>query len=551
MKKSNLGKGILLLAVLAVCGIVLFRGIKGNGAGENQEGKQKEVFAATPTAAVQETDVPLQDEESPSPESSDAAVIKKHKDGGAVWTYNTGTRCLVISGEGKICTGEGDKYMVDPGEAEYPWRENCYRPLYYNKVEKIVIESGITSINEGAFYGYSSLKSVELPDTVTKLKKYTFSQCKSLEEIRMGKNLKTFNKTTFEGCPSLQAILLDNANPYFILKSGVLYNRQKTVLYLCPRNKKQVAILPGTREIAKSAFAYCKNLHKVTIPATIEQLYDNTFKGCSKLERVTFAANSRCRQIGYGAFQECRSLRELRLPDSVERVGVAAFRDCKSLQRVYLGSSFLGCDPGGEVLFSNNKKLKKVTVSAANPKYSSQDGVLYNKNKTKLLYYPRAKRDKKFNIPDTVETVRASSFEETRYLEEVTFPKSLKLIGYNAFTWSKSLKAVKIRGKDVIIRSRAFSMCQSLVQVTLEDGIKEIRDEVFLDNPDLKEIHIPASVVKIGKDALGIWLYRENFKGGGGRVSNRDVDDFTIYGKKGSVAQKYARNHVFDFVAEK
>lgn len=422
MKKINWQKGILLLAVLAFCGMLFLMGATGEEAVE----KREEVSGTIPTAAVQETESSQYDTLSPSPELSHGAVIKKHKDGGAVWTYNTRTRCLVISGEGKISTEEeGDTSRLSSEELEYSGEENCYRPQYYKKVEKIIIKAGITYINEGAFEGYS------------------------------------------------------------------------------------------------------------------------------RLEKVVFDSQSNCRQIGYAAFQSCRSLREIRLPDSVERVGAAAFRDCKSLQRVYLGSSFLGGDPGGEVLFSNNKNLKEVTVSASNPKYSSKDGVLYNKSRTKLLYYPRAKRDRRFDIPDTVETVRASSFGETRYLEEVSFPKSLKLIGYNAFVWSKSLKSVNIQGKNVVIRSRAFSMCQSLVQVTLGDGVREIRDEVFYDNPDLREIHIPASVVKIGKDAFGIWLYRENREGGGGSVSRRDVKDFTIYGKTGSAAQRYAEKHVFDFVAER
>lgn len=484
--------------------------------------------------------------------------IKKHREGKAVWTYNTKTKCLVISGEGKIAVKDNAMEDEYPDSSEDP----RYRPRYYEKVEKIIVQSGITDINEWAFSDYSSLRVIKLPDTVTRIKQYTFWRCKSLRKVVLGSNLKEIDRKAFKNCPSLQDIKFRGNNHSFVLESGILYDRQKTVLYLCPRNKKSVVISPETREIAASAFAHCKYLKNITIPAAVEQIGidemgEGAFSECLRLETVTFAPNSRCNAMG-DAFFGCKSLREIILPDSVKCVGPDAFRDCDSLRRIYFGSSFGGfgvADETGKAAESRywmlrNKKLRQILVSRANPRYCSQDGVLYNKNKTKLLYYPRRKKTKTFQIPDTVEIIRASAFMDNCYLEKVIFPESLKRIGYNAFCWGRRLCSVKIVGQDIVIRGSAFSCCQSLSDVTLGEGIREIRSRAFFDN-GFKEIYIPPSVVKIGEDAFGVWCERTKLEGGATRIEELDINDFTIYGKKGSEAQRYAKRRIFHFVAVK
>lgn len=585
MAKTNVLKGVMILAVVGICGIGVFQTIRDR----RDSGMQRQKPDSTEGAVQTPVSSPSQKEtaaaESPIPDSK--KIIKKHREGKSVWTYNKQTRCLVISGKGEISVhGNDDTFWdIDPGY--YPWSTPSYRPAYAHKVKKIIIKPGITCINEGVFYEYPSLKTVVLSDTVTDLEGYAFWRCSSLSTLTMGKNIRKIGAqafygcsslssialgrnvekigdNAFQGCSSLQRITLDRRNASFSLKSGLLYNSQKTVLYLCPAMKRKATIPQGVKEIAPAAFAYCNELKKIAIPASVERLGDSIFYQCGNLEKISLSPNLKCQWTGAGMFDYCTSLKEIVLPDSVRYIN-GTLINCKSLKRIYLGSSFAGFtsaetweeaekgkyEPSADSFMGGVTygKIKEYNVSEANPWYTSQGGVLYNKDKTRLLCYPQGKKDKTVKIPDSVQVIRGKAFHCNRNIEKAVLPKSLQKIGGNAFSWCENLKSVKIPGKNVVIGPLAFGCCQLLSQVELGNGVRQIKSDAFYDTK-LKEIHIPASVEKIGRDALGKWCERTKLEGGTLQGTTRDVIGFTIYGKKGSVAERYAKRYVFDFVAE-
>lgn len=450
MNKIRVLKGALVFAVIGLCGIGIItvfgrEGILDKHREETGKAGRDFETAAAPSQSPY-SDAQASDTREPvatvSPKPVRGKVLKKHREGKVLWSYNKVTRCLVISGKGKISVNGKDESIGDTDPDFFPWdvwNKQCYRPHYAEKVKKIIIKPGITCINAGAF------------------------------------------------------------------------------------------------------------------------------EGCKQLERVSFSNGSKCSWIGKNAFSGCTRLKEVLLPDSVRYVGYGAFYKCKSLRRVSLGSSFTGftwADTWEEAEKSHGipsystfvdgfsyGRIKKFKVSRANPWYSSQDGVLYNKDKTMLFCYPQGKKDKTVKIPDSVKVVRGSAFRCNRHIEHVVLSRSLKRIGVGAFEWSPNLKTVKITGDKVVIDRRAFFCCQSLSQVDLGDSVRQIKASAFYDTK-LQEIHIPPSVKKIGKEALGKWCDRRKLEGGTTSLTTRDVPGFTIYGKKGSVAERYAEEYVFDFVEE-
>ena len=124
-------------------------------------------------------------------------------------------------------------------------------------------------------------------------------------------------------------------------------------------------------------------------------------------------------------------------------------------------------------------KLKAVNVSADNPVYSSQDGVLYNKSKTKLLSMPKASGLTDFDIPQSVTSIGNEAFQGCSMLESVSIPASVTSIGSSAFSGCTSLESVSIPASVTSIGSYAFWDCTSLVSITIPSSVTEIGGGAF------------------------------------------------------------------------
>ena len=163
-------------------------------------------------------------------------------------------------------------------------------------------------------------------------------------------------------------------------------------------------------------------------------------------------------------------------------------------------SGFNAYNYSAEALFP---KLKAVNVSADNPSYSSQDGVLYNKSKTMLLSMPKASELTNFDIPQSVTSIADDAFQGCTMLESVSFPASVTSIGSYAFRGCTSLESVSFPASVTTIDDYAFSGCTALESVSIPASVTTIGDSAFLDCTSLVSITIPNSVTKIGSSAFG------------------------------------------------
>ena len=158
-------------------------------------------------------------------------------------------------------------------------------------------------------------------------------------------------------------------------------------------------------------------------------------------------------------------------------------------------SGFNAYNYSAEALFP---KLKAVNVSADNPSYSSQDGVLYNKSKTMLLSMPKASELTNFDIPQSVTSIADDAFQGCTMLESVSFPASVTSIGSYAFRGCTSLESVSFPASVTTIDDYAFSGCTALESVSIPASVTSIGYWAFNDCTSLVSITIPNSVTKIG-----------------------------------------------------
>ena len=161
------------------------------------------------------------------------------------------------------------------------------------------------------------------------------------------------------------------------------------------------------------------------------------------------------KEIAYGAFGSVYEITSVTIPASVTKIEESAFYNCK--------------------------KLTAINVASANKNFTSVDGVVFNKDKTRLLVFPSG-RTGSYTVPSTVTTIGKSAFY-TSLLTSVALPKSVKAIEGFAFSTSKLLTTFKGGSGLKIIESYAFNYCESLLSVDLPQNIMDISYSAFSDTP--------------------------------------------------------------------
>ena len=466
------------------------------------------------------------------------------------WTLDAdGT--LTISG-----TGAMKNYDYDSNQS----------PVYKNSnVKKVVIEDGVTSIGESAFFYCSSLTSITIPDSVTSIGDYAFFNCSSLTSITIPDSVTSIGESAFYGCSSLTSITIPD----------------------------------GVTSIGNTAFSYCSSLTSITIPDSVTSIGDYAFRNCSSLTSITIP-NS-VTSIGNNTFRLCKSLTIITIPDSVTSIGESAFDNCKNLKTISLSckSSLKRSDFGGQadLVSYTSHTLTKTEAKAAtctedgnkeywtceyckkyflsddtnpetakavelsetilpalnhknaiiqnasepngtNPGYSgdrycpdcdtvfekgytywNEDNLTWKLDANGTLtisgtgtmknYYDNKKSPvyknsnvKKVVIEDGVTSIGNYAFTYCVSLTSITIPDSVTSIGYYAFFYCSSLTSITISDSVTSIGNYAFFYCRSLTSITIPDSVTSIGNDAFSNCRSLTSITIPDSVTSIGNDAF-------------------------------------------------
>ncbi len=209
-----------------------------------------------------------------------------------------------------------------------------------------------------------------------------------------------------------------------------------------------VIIEPGVTSIGLQAFYYCSNLTSITIPSGLTSIGEMAFFYCSALTSVTIP-NSVI-SIGNFAFGSCTGLKSITIPSSVTSIENNVFQDCTG--------------------------LTNITVDSSNPSFCSESGVLFNKDKTTLIYCPRGKTGS-YTIPDGVTAIEDYAFYYCSGLTSVTIPSSVTSIGVSSFQHCTGLTSITIPNSVTSITNLAFWDCSSLTIVYIPSGVNFVPDE--------------------------------------------------------------------------
>ncbi len=270
----------------------------------------------------------------------------------------------------------------------------------------------------------------------------------------------------------------DNSIKTVIIEDGVTSIGEK--VFASCESLTSITIPDSVTTIESRAFDDCSSLTSITIPDSVTSIGSSAFESCSSLTTITIPDN--VTSIGEYAFYDCSSLTSITIPDSVTTIENCAFDRCSSLTSITISDSVTSIDSDA---FDRCSSLTAIDVDTNNEYYASEDGVLFNKNKTVLIQYPMKKDNQKYMIPDSVTSIGKCAFYDCSSVTSITIPDSVTSIG-----------------------DRAFDECSSLTSITLNNPNCEIDDSPFT-------IHSSA----------------------------------TIYGYEGSTAQAYAEKHDIEFIS--
>ena len=261
---------------------------------------------------------------------------------------------------------------------------------------------------------------------------------------------------------------------------------------------EKVVIEKGITNIGDHAFDYCTDLESITIPEGITSIGSFAFSGCSNLVNITIPEG--VTEIGWYAFSGCSSLVSITIPDSVTSMEDDVFSGCSSLVCITIPESVTSIEYG---TFEGCSSLESINVNENNKYYVSENGILFNKNKTKIIKYPAGKKDmKEYTIPDDVTVIGEYAFSGCNNLENINISNNVTKIDNYAFKECSSLTNIHIPEGITYIGAETFAGCSSLKTIKIPNSITHILIGAFKDCINLASINIPDSVTRMGEEVF-------------------------------------------------
>lgn len=354
---------------------------------------------------------------------------------------------------------EETKETIEIDRVLYEQNKKILIRCFPDKEGKLYIPFSVKKIEKNALDNCAYLTSIYIPDSIK-----AFDLTKAFSPIVRSPPNEDFPGETREGMSNLSEIIVTPGNPVYSSLDGVLYNKNRTELMYCPRNKTGTVVLPNS-----------------------------------------------VKKIGNEAFNCCNKITSIILNDSVIIENKFCFYSCEQLSSIQVSplNPYYSSEDG--VLYNKNK-----TEIISYPHNSLKVIHLSDQLKEIKPTYLRYWNHFELLIPNGIEIIRDKAFQQTTVRVKIAYPNSIREIGFSAFIYSNidtlklnsireikpcafqnntNLKSVEITSDSLnIINIRLFEGCSCLNNVTLPKSINKIGFEAFKDCKSLKTFTIASPI---------------------------------------------------------
>lgn len=219
---------------------------------------------------------------------------------------------------------------------------------------------------------------------------------------------------------------------------------------------------------------YTGSASTATIPDNVKTIGTEAFAGNTTLASVTIPSG--VTHIEAGAFADCKALEHIVIPKGVEELGNGVFAGDARLTKVTLGR---GVKKLGNGVFAGCTGLSAVEIAEKNKYFVCEDGVIYNKDKTKIYQLLAGREGSSFSFPSTVTDIAEYAFWGAANLQRVTLSSSLRSIPAYAFSNCKALQGITVPFSVKNIDLKAFENCVNLKDVEIPSSVSQIHDTAF------------------------------------------------------------------------
>jgi len=389
----------------------------------------------------------------------------------------------------------------------------------YN-MTNIKLPDGLTVLGSSVFQNCRSLTEITIPDGPTIIYTSLFNGCTNLKEVWIPSSITSIDSNAFNNCTSLTDVYFTGSQSQWHAISGYNNIPRDCMLHYCAGTcgdyltwtissngvltisgtgsmddysadydenlgsycttalwhdlPVQVQVENGVTSIGAYAFYGCRNLTSVTLPESMTHIGDNAFYDCQNLPSIIFPDN--ITDIGYSAFYNCQRLATITLPACLNQIGDHAFQNCSSLADIIIPVN-LTSEFYNNTAFNSCSNLTSIEVQPGNSVYSSQDGILFDRDQTTLLLCPRGKSGS-YSVRAGVNTIADSAFNNCRNLTEIILPESLTSIGSFAFAYCNHISEITVPENVTSIGEYAFSQ-SSLTNIHGLNGVTSINTNTF------------------------------------------------------------------------
>ena len=403
----------------------------------------------------------------------------------AWWYYDASAETIVFTGEGEM-----DWYSVSNQNVP-----GTYALAQEGKpIKHAVVTGNVTELGNDMLYGMDELEDVVLSDNVTEIED-AFSGCTSLRSITIGKNVKYIEGNIFRDCKQLEEVKISPDNPYYCIENDILYNKDKTkiilawgetcavssnvisidpnafvsekvesiwvdsrntefssengvlyakdksVMYRCPKGKSGAVMIPDeVLAVSASALKGCSKVEKLCIGEKLDSgdveepaIYEYTLDDCTSLKEIVVASGNSVYTSEDGVMYNKEKTNIYMypkgkqgfytMPNTITAIRTEVFVNCKGLTGISVGNQvnkildFTGCE-----------NLEDVQMAESCKSYSSSDGMIFDKEKTMLLFCAPGKKGA-CTVPDTVEEVKLNCFKDCKKITSLSINTKVLDIG--------------------------------------------------------------------------------------------------------------------------